>query len=133
MKEHYLEGNNISMVVEVCIFLFLIGVICILSVFLLYRKIKMRVNVDYLLAFGVIIALASIVSAVMFTSRSLTMEDLELGRHWKQDCKLLEVNIPTGTFTDPVNRLGCSDVIVNVPTNQYDEYIRQWDLYKVKN
>lgn len=76
MKEHYLEGNNISMVVEVCMFLFLIGIICILSVFLLYRKTKMHVNVDYLLAFGVIITLASIVSAVMFTSRSLTVEEL---------------------------------------------------------
>jgi hypothetical protein len=27
------------------------------------------------------------------------MDELEAGRHWKNDCKLLEVNIQTGSFT----------------------------------
>ncbi|BBJ94115.1 hypothetical protein ECGSH8M2_p20590 (plasmid) [Escherichia coli] len=32
----------------------------------------------------------------------------------------------------PVNKLDCAGVIVDVPVAQYEEYIRQWELYKAK-
>ena len=69
---------------------------------------------------------------VVFASQSFTMDELEAGRYWKNDCKLLVVNIPTDTFTEQVNKLECAGVIVNVPVAQYEEYIRQWELYKAK-
>jgi hypothetical protein len=43
------------------------------------------------------------------------MDELEAGRHWKNDCNTLEVNIPTGAFTSPVNKLDCDGIIINVP------------------
>ncbi|MBC4035398.1 hypothetical protein FD815_30670 [Klebsiella pneumoniae] len=61
---------------------------------------------------------------------SFSMDELEAGRHWKDDCRTLEVNIPTGAFTSPVNKLDCSGVTINVPRGQYDVYIRQWELYQ---
>ncbi|MEC5371254.1 hypothetical protein VXE67_26685 [Klebsiella oxytoca] len=132
MTAYYLEGNNIAWLNGVCLFLIVIGFLCTLTKFIIPKKISLRMNIDYILAFGVMIALAAIVTAVIFTSRSFTMDELEAGRHWKKDCKLLEVNIPTGTFSEPVNKQGCGGVIINVPKLQYDEYIRQWELYEGK-
>lgn len=74
----------------------------------------------------------SFITLVVFASQSFTMDELDVGRYWKNDCKFLEVNIPTGAFTEPVNKLECAGVIVNVPVAQYEEYIRQWELYKAK-
>lgn len=42
------------------------------------------------------------------------MDELEAGRHWKDDCRTLEVNMPTGAFTSPVNKLDCDGIIINV-------------------
>ncbi|MFM2973756.1 hypothetical protein AB8S79_29190, partial [Klebsiella pneumoniae] len=47
-------------------------------------------------------------------------------------CKTLEVNMPTGAFTSPVNKLDCDGIIINVPQGQYGVYIHQWELYKAK-
>ncbi|WP_158414431.1 hypothetical protein, partial [Klebsiella pneumoniae] len=46
------------------------------------------------------------------------------------DCKTLEVNIPTGAFTSPVNKLDCDGIIINVPGERYYAYIHQWELYQ---
>ncbi|MCQ4033840.1 hypothetical protein FK513_27695 [Klebsiella pneumoniae] len=64
---------------------------------------------------------------------SFSMDELEAGRHWKDDCKTLEVNMPTGAFTSHVNKLDCDGIIINVPGGQYYSYIHQWELYKANS
>ena len=75
-------------------------------------------------------AVVAFVTLIVFTSRSFTMDELEAGRHWKNDCKLLEANMPTGAFTSPVNKLDCDGIIINVPGERYYAYIHQWELYQ---
>lgn len=133
MTAYYLEGNNISWLNGVCLFLILAGVVGGLAVFVIPDKINLRINRGNTFIFSVLITVVALVTVFVFTSRSFTMDELEAGRHWKNDCRLLEVNIPTGTFTDTVNKLDCAGVIINVPRLQYYEYIRQWELYKAKN
>lgn len=109
---------------------FVIGVVGALAMFVIPEKINLRVCRANVFFFSALMAVVAFVTLIVFTSRSFTMDELEAGRHWKNDCKLLEANIPTGAFTEPVNKLGCAGVIINIPTVQYDEYIRQWELYK---
>jgi hypothetical protein len=34
---------------------------------------------------------------------TVSMDDLEAGKHWHTECKLMEVNIRDGAFSEPVN------------------------------
>ena len=130
MRAYYLEGDNIEWLIGVCLILFVIGVVGALAMFVIPEKINLRVCRANVFFFSALMAVVAFVTLIVFTSRSFTMDELEAGRHWKNDCKLLEANIPTGAFTEPVNKLDCAGVIINIPKVQYDEYIRQWGLYK---
>lgn len=130
MRAFYLEGSNITWLNVLCILFFVIGVVGALAMFVIPDKFNLRVCRANLFFFSALMAVVAFVTLIVFTSRSFTMDELEAGRHWKNDCKLLEANIPTGAFTEPVNKLDCAGVIINIPTVQYDEYIRQWGLYK---
>ena len=133
MRAHYLEGNNVEWLIGVFLIIFVIGVAGALAMFVIPEKINLRVCRANLFFVSALMAIVAFVMFIVFTSRSFTVDDLEAGRHWKNDCKLLEVNISTGTFTESVNKLDCAGVIINIPKVQYDEYIRQWELYKAKN
>lgn len=133
MTAYYLDGSNITWLSYVCLFLFLAGFVAALAVFVIPERINLRVHRGNTFIFSVLITVVAFITIFVFTSRSFTMDELEAGKHWKSDCKLLEVNIPTGTFTDTVNKLDCAGVIINVPKIQYDGYIRQWELYEAKN
>ncbi|WP_411177173.1 hypothetical protein ACHQI7_27615 (plasmid) [Klebsiella oxytoca] len=130
MRAYYLEGDNIEWLIGVCLILFVIGVVGALAMFVIPEKINLRVCRANVFFFSALMAVVAFVTLIVFTSRSFTMDEMEAGRHWKNDCKLLEANIPTGAFTEPVNKLDCTGVIINIPKIQYDEYIRQWELYK---
>lgn len=54
-------------------------------------------------------------------------------QHWQTECKLMEVNIRDGAFSEAVNKLDCAGVIINVPSEKYYRYISEWQLYKAKN
>jgi hypothetical protein len=133
MRAFYLEGSNITWLNVLCILLFVIGVVGALAMFVIPDKFNLRVCRANLFFFSALMAVVSLAMLIVFTSESFSMDELESGRHWKNDCQLLEVNIPTGSFTSPVNKLDCAGIIINVPRLQYDEYIRQWELYKDKN
>ena len=133
MRAYYLEGDNIEWLIGVCLILFVIGVVGALAMFVIPDKFNLRVCRANLFFFSALMAVVSLAMLIVFTSESFSMDELESGRHWKNDCQLLEVNIPTGSFTAPVNKLDCAGIIINVPRLQYDEYIRQWELYKDKN
>ncbi|SYL01125.1 Uncharacterised protein [Klebsiella pneumoniae] len=77
-----------------------------------------------------LIAVVGFCGMFVISIHSFSMDELEAGRHWKNDCKTLEVNIPTGAFTSPVNKLDCDGIIINVPGERYYAYIHQWELYQ---
>ncbi|RLM11804.1 hypothetical protein BIY27_12265 [Gibbsiella quercinecans] len=133
MKSYYLEGANIAWLNGLCLCLIFIGVVGVLAIFIIPDRINLRVDRSYIFLFSVLVAVFAFLMVFLFTKGSLTRDELEAGRHWKNDCKLLEVNIQTGSFTEPVNRINCAGVIINVPKVQYDEYIHQWGLYEKKN
>ncbi|HDQ4235067.1 TPA: hypothetical protein P8677_004957 [Klebsiella pneumoniae] len=133
MRAFYLEGSNITWLNVLCILLFVIGVVGALAMFVIPDKFNLRVCRANLFFFSALMAVVSLAMLIVFTSESFSMDELESGRHWKNDCQLLEVNIPTGSFTSPVNKLDCAGIIINVSRLQYDEYIHQWELYKDKN
>lgn len=82
---------------------------------------------------GVLVSAIMLFSFILKNSQPDVESLIKSGRYWKNDCQLLEVNIQTGSFTSPVNKLDCAGIIINVPRLQYDEYIHQWELYKDKN
>ncbi|EMX0833531.1 MULTISPECIES: hypothetical protein [Raoultella] len=133
MRAFYLEGSNITWLNGLCILLFVIGVVGALAMFVIPDKFNLRVCRANLFFFSALMAVVSLAMLIVFTSESFSMDELESGRHWENDCQLLEVNIQTGSFTSPVNKLDCAGIIINVPRLQYDEYIHQWELYKDKN
>ena len=133
MRAFYLEGSNITWLNVLCILFFVIGVVGALAMFVIPDKFNLRGCRANLFFFSALMAVVSLAMLIVFTSESFSMDELESGRHWKNDCQLLEVNIQTGSFTSPVNKLDCAGIIINVPRLQYDEYIHQWELYKDKN
>ncbi len=42
------------------------------------------------------------------------------GKHWKTECKLIEINIDTGFFSGNGNRLDCAGIVENVKTHDYN-------------
>lgn len=132
MRTYYLEGYNTTWLNGLFLCLFLIGVVGALAMFVIPEKVNLRVCRGNFFLFSALIGLVALSMLIVFTSKSFTMDDLETGRHWKNDCKLIEANIPTGTFTVPINKMDCGGVIINVQGPLYYEYIRQWELYESK-
>ncbi|HCI6751244.1 hypothetical protein QRZ09_25295 [Klebsiella quasipneumoniae] len=130
MRSWYLEGNNIDWLIGVFLIFCIIGVVGALAIFIIPEKVNLRVCRANLFVFSALMAVVAFSMLIAFTHGSFSMDELEAGRHWKDDCRTLEVNIPTGAFTSTVNKLDCAGIIVNVPGGQYDEHVRQWGLYK---
>ncbi|QQQ26160.1 hypothetical protein JIZ39_31365 (plasmid) [Klebsiella grimontii] len=61
---------------------------------------------------------------------TVSNRELEAGKYWETECKLMEVNIQAGIFLDPVNKLDCAGVIINVRTRIYNRYILEWQSYE---
>ena len=132
MKAYYILGHNVAWLNGICLILFVIGVVGALAMVAIPEKFNLRVNRGDTFIYCALIAVVGFSGMFVISIHSFSMDELEAGRHWKDDCKTLEVNISTGAFTSPVNKLDCSGVTINVPRGQYDVYIRQWELYKAK-
>lgn len=130
MRSWYYEGSNIDWLIGVFLIFCIIGVVGALAMFIIPKKVNLRVCRANLFVFSALMAVVAFSMLIAFTHGSFSMDELEAGRHWKDDCMTLEVNIPTGAFTSTVNKLDCAGIIVNVPSRQYDEYVRQLGLYK---
>ncbi|MFM2838994.1 hypothetical protein AB8Q98_29125, partial [Klebsiella pneumoniae] len=109
-----------------------IGVVGALAMVAIPEKFNLRVNRGDTFIYCALIAVVGFSGMFVISIHSFSMDELEAGRHWKDDCKTLEVNMPTGAFTSPVNKLDCDGIIINVPQGQYGVYIHQWELYKAK-
>ena len=97
------------------------------------EKFNLRVNRGDPFIYCALIAVVGFSGMFVISIHSFSIDELEAGRHWKDDCKTLEVNMPTGAFTSPVNKLDCDGIIINVPGGQYYSYIHQWELYKANS
>ena len=132
MKAYYILGHNVAWLNGICLILFVIGVVGALAMVAIPEKFNLRVNRGDTFIYCALIAVVGFSGMFVISIHSFSMDELEAGRHWKNDCKLLEVNIQTDSFPTSVNKLDCVGIIINVPRLQYDEYIRQWELYKAK-
>ena len=130
MRSWYYEGSNIDWLIGVFLIFCFIGVVGALAMFIIPKKVNLRVCRANLFVFSALMAVVAFAMLIAFTSGSFSIDELEAGRHWKDDCKTLEVNMPTGAFTSPVNKLDCDGIIINVPGERYYAYIHQWELYQ---
>lgn len=133
MTPYYIEGTNISWILAIGLCLLAGSLFLALAMWVIPKKINLPLDRDVIFILSSITAIAAFFSILIITSRTFSMDELKAGEHWKNDCKLLEANIQTGTFTNSVNKLDCAGVTINVPKPEYDVYIRQWKLYEAKN
>ena len=124
-------GTNLGWVAVIFTALFVLGLIVAISICALPEKYHYRFSGTFILSsLAAVVGLAGIFTTLIMT---VSMDDLETGKHWGSECKLMEVNVKQGTFSDPVNKIDCSGVIINVPSGKYYRYISEWQLYKAKN
>lgn len=129
----YMYGKDIGWLLTLFVlFLFVGGAIALVMINLTesYKLFSYRDNIFFISA---LISIFSLIGLVAFTPQTFSLDELETGRNWKKDCKLIEVTIPTGTFTDSVNKLDCAGVIINVPVKTFNTYTSQWEMYKDGN
>ena len=112
---------------------FVIGLVGALAMVAIPEKFNLRVNRGDTFIYCALIAVVGVFRDVRYLHSLISMDELKAGRHWKDDCRTLEVNMPTGAFTSPVNKLDCDGIIINVPGGQYYSYIHQWELYKANS
>jgi len=126
---NYINGNDIGWLLTLFALFFFVGAALALVMLILPKKYGLSSQRGNVFAISSIVSLFGLVALGVFSSQAFSLDELEMGRHWKNDCKLIEVNIPTGTFTDSVNKLDCTGVIINVPTNIFNTYTSQWEMY----
>lgn len=54
-------------------------------------------------------------------------DQIELGKHWKTECKLIELNVYNGFLSNKTNRLNCDGVINNVSTADYNTAVSAYE------
>lgn len=125
----YMYGKDIGWLLTLFILFFFVGGVIALAMLVIPERYKMFFHRGYVFVISVFFSIAGIVSLAVLSCMTFTLDELETGKHWKQDCMLMEVNVPTGTFTADVNKLNCAGVIINVPMNKFNAYTSQWEMY----
>ncbi len=97
---------------------FVIGLVGALAMVAIPEKFNLRVNRGDTFIYCALIAVVGFSGMFVISIHSFSMDELEAGRHWKDDCRTLEVNMPMA-FTSPVNKLDCDGIIINVHGGQY--------------
>jgi hypothetical protein len=126
-------GINLGWVAGVFLALFVVGGILITTILVIPEKYHSRFNIVNTFIWSSLAAVVGLSGTVAILTMTVSQDDLEVGRHWKTECRLMEANIQTGAFSDMVNKLDCAGIIINVPSGQYYRYISEWELYKEKN
>lgn len=126
----YLYGNNIGWLLTLVLLFFFVGGVIALAMLVIPKRYNVFFHRGYVFVISAFFSIAGIVSLAVLSSMTFTLDELETGRHWRNDCKIMEENIPTGTFTDSVNKLDCAGVIINIPTQTFNAYTSQWEMYK---
>lgn len=98
MKAYYILGHNVAWLNGICLILFVIGVVGALAMVAIPEKFNLRVNRGDTFIYCSLIAVVGFSGMFVISIHSFSMDELEAGRHWKDDCKTLEVNMPTGAL-----------------------------------
>lgn len=77
---------------------FVIGVVGALAMVAIPEKFNLRVNRGDTFIYCALIAVVGFSGMFVISIHSFSMDELEAGRHWKDDCRTLEVNMPTGAL-----------------------------------
>lgn len=125
-------GINLGWVAGVFLALFVVGCILAASMFAIPEKYNSRFNIGNTFIWSSLAAVVGLSGTITILTMTVSQDGLEVGRHWKTECRLMEANIQTGAFSDRVNKLDCAGIIINVPSGQYYRYISEWELYKAK-
>lgn len=125
-------GTNLGWVAGVFLALFVVGCILAASMFAIPEKYLARFNTGNTFIWSSLAAVVGLGGIITILIMTVSQDALEVGRHWKTECRLKEANIQTGAFSDRVNKLDCAGIIINVPSAQYYRYISEWELYKAK-
>ncbi|EPU1046034.1 hypothetical protein ACVUNM_004046 [Raoultella ornithinolytica] len=123
-------GINLGWVAGVFLALFAVGSILIATILVIPEKYHSRFNIVNTFIWSFLSAMVGLGGTITILTMTVSRDDLEVGRHWKTECRLMEENIQTGVFLDPVNKLDCAGIIINIPSGQYYRYISEWELYK---
>lgn len=126
-------GINLGWVAGVFIALFITGFILAAAMCVLPEKYNFRFSKGNTFIWGALAAIVGLAGMFTILIMTVSMDDLETGKHWKTECLLMEVNIQAGTFSEPVNKLDCAGVILNVPAKSYYRYTAEWQWYEAKN
>lgn len=114
MKAYYILGHNVAWLNGICLILLLLVWSVRWQWLPSLKKFNLRVNRGDTFIYCALIAVVGFSGMFVISIHSFSMDELEAGRHWKDDCRTLEVNMPTGAFTSPVNKLDCDGIIINV-------------------
>lgn len=98
MKAYYILGHNVAWLNGICLILFVIGVVGALAMVAIPEKFNLRVNRGDTFIYCALIAVVGFSGMFVISIHSFSMDELEAGRHWKDDCRTLEVNMPTGAL-----------------------------------
>ncbi|WP_032444131.1 hypothetical protein, partial [Klebsiella pneumoniae] len=93
MKTYYILGHNVAWLNGICLILFVIGVVGALAMVAIPEKFNLGVNRGDTFIYCALIAVVGFCGMFVISIHSFSMDELEAGRHWKNDCKTLEVNI----------------------------------------
>lgn len=129
----YLHGKDIGWLLTLFMLFLFVGAALALVMLILPKKYVQSSQRGNVFVISAIVSIFGLFALGVFSSQAFSLDELEMGRHWKNDCKLIEVNIPTGTFTDSVNKMDCAGVIINVPTNIFNAYTSQWEMYNERD
>lgn len=129
----YINGIDIGWVLLLFLLLFIVGGSIALVMLVIPKHYDLFFHKGYVFVISAFLSIASIVAFTVLSSKTLTVDELETGKHWKMDCSLKEVNVSTGTYTAPINRLDCAGIIIHVPTEIFNRYISEWAAVESKN
>lgn len=126
----WLAGGFLALFVTAGILAASVSCIACAAIFALPKKHHIHSGIIKIFLGSALAAIAGIVGTGVVMFVTVSNRELEAGRHWKTECKLMEVNIQTGVFSEPVNKLDCAGVIINVRTRTYNRYILEWQSYE---
>ena len=107
MKAYYILGHNVAWLNGICLILFVIGVVGALAMVAIPEKFNLRVNRGDTFIYCALIAVVGFCGMFVISIHSFSMDELEAGRHWKNDCKTLEVPALLINWTVMASSLMC--------------------------
>ncbi|WP_300002371.1 hypothetical protein [uncultured Cedecea sp.] len=129
----YINGSDLGWLLTLVLLFDCVCGLIALAMLVIPKRYDLYFHRGYIFVITAFSAIAGVVAFLVLSLKTFTPDELEVGRHWQNDCTLLAVSIPEGTYTAPVNQLDCADIIIHVPTQTFNLYTAQWEMYQAIN